>query len=71
PVSSARRVVAFYGIFIFPVSASSRNPTPIRGPMHGPERTGIGATSMAIFLMLLGAAGIAVLIAYVTFCDRI
>lgn len=39
--------------------------------MCRPEHAGIGATSMAIFLMLLGAAGIAVLIAYVTFCDRI
>jgi len=28
-------------------------------------------TSMTAFLLLLGVAGFAVLIAYVTFCDRI
>ncbi len=39
--------------------------------MLGPDRPGIGTTSMTMFLLLLGAAGFGVLIAYVTFCDRI
>lgn len=39
--------------------------------MARPESPGIRAPTMAFLLLGLGIAGFGVLIAYVTFCDRI
>ncbi|WP_439640514.1 hypothetical protein [Nevskia sp.] len=50
------------------VSNPNARPSPNARAGSGPAN---GTISMTTFLLLLGAAGIAVLIAYVSFCDRI